>query len=143
MSSHPGSTIKDAIELSLFLKKEKIHPKQVQDFYPTPGTISTAMFYTELDPYTLEKVYVPKDPKDKAMQRAMLQYFLPQNKYLVLDALKKAGRTDLIGNTKNCLISAPKGYLNDNKQGNKQNKSKNQNKNKFAKYSRKKPKGKK
>lgn len=139
MSSHPGSTLKDAVELALFLKKENIHPKQVQDFYPTPGTISTAMFYTELDPYTLEKVYVPKNPKDKAMQRALLQYFLPQNKYIVLDALKKAGRLDLVGSGKNCLVSAPKGYFkeSDNKVQSKKNK------NKFAKYSRKKPKGKK
>ncbi|MDD5796792.1 MAG: DUF3362 domain-containing protein, partial [Oscillospiraceae bacterium] len=139
MSSHPGSTLKDAVELALFLKKENIHPKQVQDFYPTPGTISTAMFYTELDPYTLEEVYVPKNPKDKAMQRALLQYFLPQNKYIVLDALKKAGRLDLVGSGKNCLVSAPKGYFkdSDNKAQNKKNK------NKFAKYSRKKPKGKK
>ncbi len=140
MSSHPGSTIKDAIELAVFLKKEKIHPKQVQDFYPTPGTISTAMFYTELDPYTLEKVYVPKDPKDKAMQRALLQYFIPQNKYVVLDALKKAGRTDLIGNTKNCLVTAPAGYLKNDNKSNKNNKNQ---KNKFTKYSGKKPKGKK
>ncbi|MGN1466950.1 MAG: YgiQ family radical SAM protein [Ruminococcus sp.] len=139
MSSHPGSTLKDAVELALFLKKENIHPKQVQDFYPTPGTISTAMFYTELDPYTLEEVYVPKNPKDKAMQRALLQYFLPQNKYIVLDALKKAGRLDLVGPGKNCLVSAPKGYFkdSDNKAQNKKNK------NKFTKYSRKKPKGKK
>lgn len=140
MSSHPGSTIKDAIELAVFLKKEKIHPKQVQDFYPTPGTISTAMFYTELDPYTLEKVYVPKDPKDKAMQRALLQYFIPQNKYVVLDALKKAGRTDLIGNTKNCLVTAPAGYLKNDNKSSKNNKNQ---KNKFTKYSGKKPKGKK
>ncbi len=104
MSSHPGSTLKDAVELALFLKKEKIHPKQVQDFYPTPGTVSTAMFYTELDPYTLEKVYVPKDPKDKAMQRALLQYFLPQNRHLVIEALKRCGRSDLIGSGKNCLV---------------------------------------
>lgn len=135
MSSHPGSNLKDAVELALFLKKENIHPKQVQDFYPTPGTVSTAMFYTELDPYTLEKVYVPKDSKDKAMQRALLQYFLPQNKFLVLDALKRAGRTDLIGNGKNCLLNAPAGYLQDEKK-------KSQNKKKFSKYSRKKPKGK-
>lgn len=104
MSSHPGSTLKDAVELALFLKKEKIHPKQVQDFYPTPGTVSTAMFYTELDPYTLEKIYVPKDPKDKAMQRALLQYFLPQNRHLVIEALKRCGRSDLIGSGKSCLV---------------------------------------
>jgi uncharacterized radical SAM protein YgiQ len=109
MSSHPGSSLKDAVELALFLKKEHIRPEQVQDFYPTPGTISTCMFYTELDPYTLEPVFVPKTPHDKAMQRALLQYFLPQNRELVLEALKKAGRADLIGNGPNCLIAGPSG----------------------------------
>lgn len=104
MSSHPGSTMKEAIELALFLKKNHIHPEQVQDFYPTPGTISTCMFYTEMDPYTLEKVYVPKDPHEKAMQRALLQYFRPENAGLVQEALKKAGRRDLIGTSANCLI---------------------------------------
>lgn len=104
MSSHPGSTIKDAIELAVFLKKEGLHPEQVQDFYPTPGTISTCMFYTEMDPYTLKPVFVPKTPKEKAQQRALLQYFLPQNKELVLSALKTAKRTDLIGNGPNCLV---------------------------------------
>ena len=105
MSSHPGSTIQDAIELALFLKKENIHPEQVQDFYPTPGTISTCMFYTELDPYTLKKVYVPKAPKDKAKQRALLQYFNPKNKSLVIEALKDAKRYDLIGTGKGCLVT--------------------------------------
>lgn len=120
MSSHPGSTLKDAVELALFLKKEKIHPKQVQDFYPTPGTISTAMFYTELDPYTLEPVYVPKKTKEKALQRALMQYFIPQNKALVLEALQKAGRTDLIGTGKNCLVTPPAGYqFSQNKQSKK------------------------
>ena len=104
MSSHPGSTLKDAIELSLFLKKEGLRPEQVQDFYPTPGTISTCMFYTGLDPYTLEPVYVPRTPKEKAEQRALLQYFLPQNRQIVLSALKKAGRSDLIGTGPNCLV---------------------------------------
>ncbi len=104
MSSHPGSTLREAVELAVFLKENKIRPEQVQDFYPTPGTISTAMFYTELDPYTLEKVYVPKTASEKAMQRALLQYFLPKNKQLVLEALKKAGRRDLIGSSPKCLI---------------------------------------
>ena len=104
MSSHPGSTLKEAIDLALFLRDNKIRPEQVQDFYPTPGTISTAMFYTELDPYTMEKVYVPKTAKEKAMQRALLQYFKPQNKELVLEALKKAGRRDLIGKSPKCLV---------------------------------------
>ena len=104
MSSHPGSTVNDAIELALFLKSENLHPEQVQDFYPTPGTISTAMFYTGLDPYTLEEVYVPKTAEEKAEQRALLQYFRPENRKLVLSALKKAGRYDLIGKGKNCLV---------------------------------------
>ena len=108
MSSHPGSTLKEAIDLALFLRDNKIRPEQVQDFYPTPGTISTAMFYTELDPYTMEKVYVPKTAKEKAMQRALLQYFKPQNKELVLEALKKAGRHDLIGKSPKCLVDEDK-----------------------------------
>lgn len=108
MSSHPGCTLKEAVELAVFLKREKIHPEQVQDFYPTPGTISTAMFYTGLDPYTLKEVYVPKAPEEKAMQRALMQYFIPKNREIVYKALKRAGRLDLIGSTKNCLITAPK-----------------------------------
>lgn len=104
MSSHPGATLKDAVELALFIKKEHLHPEQVQDFYPTPGTISTAMFYTELDPYTLKPVYVAKSPHEKALQRALMQYFVPKNRALVEEALKKAGRTDLIGTGPNCLI---------------------------------------
>lgn len=119
MSSHPGSTIKDAIELSVFLKKEGMHPEQVQDFYPTPGTISTCMFYTGLDPETLEKVYVPRTPKEKAEQRALLQYYLPENRQLVLSALKKASRFDLIGTGPNCLVAPDK-----TKQNNKPNKRK-------------------
>ena len=105
MSSHPGSTINDAIELSLFLKKEGMRPEQVQDFYPTPGTVSTCMFYTGLDPYTMENVYVPRTAREKAEQRALLQYFKPENKKIVLEALRKAGRTDLIGMGKNCLVA--------------------------------------
>lgn len=104
MSSHPGATLKDAVELALFIKKEHLHPEQVQDFYPTPGTISTAMFYTELDPYTLKSVYVAKSPHEKALQRALMQYFVPKNHALVEEALKKAGRSDLIGTGPNCLI---------------------------------------
>lgn len=110
MSSHPGSTLKDAVELALFLKKERIRPEQVQDFYPTPGTVSTCMFYTGLDPYTLEEVYVPKSPKEKAMQRALLQYFNPKNKEAVVKALIIAGREDLIGTGKNCLVTPLPGF---------------------------------
>ena len=105
MSSHPGSTMKDAIELSVFLKKEGLRPEQVQDFYPTPGTVSTCMYYTGLNPYTMEEIYTAKTMEEKAQQRALLQYFLPQNKELVLRALKKYGRTDLIGNGKDCLVA--------------------------------------
>ncbi len=104
MSSHPGSTLKDAVELAQFLKKNKIRPEQVQDFYPTPGTISTAMYYSGLDPYTMEEVYCAKNPHDKALQRALLQYFNPKNRRLVEEALVKAHRTDLIGTGEKCLI---------------------------------------
>ncbi|MCI8554712.1 MAG: YgiQ family radical SAM protein [Clostridiales bacterium] len=109
MSSHPGSTMRDAIELALFLKKEGLHPEQVQDFYPTPGTISTCMFYTGLDPYTLQPVYVPRTPKEKAAQRAMLQYFRPENHETVRAALRAAGRADLIGSGSQCLVPAEAG----------------------------------
>lgn len=105
MSSHPGSTIKDAIELSLFLKNEGMRPEQVQDFYPTPGTVSTCMYYTGYDPFTMKEIYTAKTPEEKAEQRALLQYFLPQNREIVLRALKKCGRTDLIGTGKNCLVA--------------------------------------
>ena len=105
MSSHPGSTLKDAVELALFCKRENIHPKQVQDFYPTPGTISTCMFYTGIDPYTMKEVYVPKTEEEKSMQRALLQYFIPENKQKVIKALIKAGRKDLIGYDSNVLFS--------------------------------------
>lgn len=108
MSSHPGSTLDDAIELALFLKKNHIRPEQVQDFYPTPGTISTCMFYTGLDPYTMEEVYVAKTEHDKALQRALLQYFNPKNQRLVEEALRKARRFDLIGYDSKCLIKPTK-----------------------------------
>lgn len=104
MSSHPGSTLKEAVELALFLKENNIRPEQVQDFYPTPGTISTCMFYTGLDPYTMKPVYVPRSAEEKAMQRVLLQYFKPQNKEIVIKALIKAGRRDLIGQGKNYLV---------------------------------------
>ena len=104
MSSHPGSDLKAAVELAEYLRDLGYMPEQVQDFYPTPGTLSTCMFYTEIDPRTMTKVYVPKTPHEKAMQRALIQYRLPRNYDLVLEALKKTGRTDLIGFDKNCLI---------------------------------------
>lgn len=119
MSSHPGSTLNEAISLALYLRDNKIHPEQVQDFYPTPGTISTCMYYTELDPYTMEPVYVPKTPKDKAMQRALLQYFKPENRALVLEALRRAGRHDLIGTGAGCLIAPDTQNINHKSKGGK------------------------
>ena len=111
MSSHPGSTLKEAVDLAIFLKGLKIKPEQVQDFYPTPGTISTCMFYTGLDPYTMEPVYVAKTPLEKSMQRALLQYYKPQNQRKIIETLQKVGRTDLIGNDKQCLITPDRQYL--------------------------------
>ena len=104
MSSHPGSTLKEAIELAEYLKETGYHPEQVQDFYPTPGTLATCMFYTGLDPRTMDKVYVPRSPKEKAMQRALLQFRNPANYVLVYEALLKADRKDLIGFGPKCLI---------------------------------------
>lgn len=139
MSSHPGATLKDAVELALFCKRENIHPKQVQDFYPTPGTISTSMFYTELDPYTLKEVYVPKTEDQKAMQRALLQYFVPANKPLVIKALIKADRRDLIGNDKKCLVTPMVGQTQGGYRKNqaKPIAKKKNGKDKYAKYRRK------
>jgi uncharacterized radical SAM protein YgiQ len=111
MSSHPGSALKDAVELAMFLKENHIHPEQVQDFYPTPGTLSTCMFYTGLDPYTLEPVYVAKKPEEKAMQRVLLQYYKPENQRRVIEALCKAGREDLIGNGAGKLVRPDSVYL--------------------------------
>lgn len=110
MSSHPGSTLNDAIELALYIKKHNLHPEQVQDFYPTPFTISTCMFYTGLDPFTMQEVYVPRDMEEKRMQRALLQFRNPDNIPLVIKALKKAGREDLIGYTKDCLVRPMEKY---------------------------------
>lgn len=104
MSSHPGSTLKEAIELAEYLRDLGYMPEQVQDFYPTPSTISTTMYYTGLDPRTMKPVYVPKNPHDKAMQRALMQYRNPANYDLVFEALAKEGRYDLIGFDKKCLI---------------------------------------
>ena len=104
MSSHPGSDLNGAIQLAEYIRDIGYMPEQVQDFYPTPGTLSTCMYYTELDPRTMQKVYVPKSPHEKAMQRALIQYGKPKNYDLVYAALKKAGRDDLIGFGKKCLI---------------------------------------
>ena len=104
MSSHPGSTLKEAVELAEYLRDLDYMPEQVQDFYPTPSTLSTCMYYTGLDPRTMEEVYTPHNPHEKAMQRALIQYRNPKNYELVKEALIKAGRTDLIGFDKKCLI---------------------------------------
>ncbi len=104
MSSHPGSTLKEAVELAEYLRDLGYMPEQVQDFYPTPSTLSTVMYYTGLDPRTMQKVYVPTNPHEKAMQRALIQYRNPKNYELVHEALVKAGRMDLIGFDKHCLI---------------------------------------
>lgn len=108
MSSHPGSTLKEAVELAEYLRDLGYMPEQVQDFYPTPSTISTCMYYTGLDPRTMEPVYVPVNPHEKAMQRALIQYRNPANYDLVLEALKKAERLDLVGFDKKCLIRPQK-----------------------------------
>ncbi|MGL5766959.1 MAG: YgiQ family radical SAM protein [Sarcina sp.] len=104
MSSHPGSRLEDAIMLAEYLRDIGYQPEQVQDFYPTPGTLSTTMFYTGLDPITMQEVYVPKTKEEKAMQRALLQFSNPKHYNIVHDALMKAGREDLIGNGEKCLI---------------------------------------
>ena len=132
MSSHPGSTVEDAIKLAQFLKKEGLHPEQVQDFYPTPGTVSTCMFYTGLDPMTLQPVYVPRTPKEKAEQRALLQYFRPENRQTVLTALQKAGRRELIGTGPGCLVAPDPSAPRHGTQ------KRQPDKNKFSRYSRKK-----
>ncbi len=106
MSSHPGSTMKEAVELAEYIREMGYNPEQVQDFYPTPSTLSSVMYYTGLDPRTMEKVYVPTDPHEKAMQRALIQYRNPKNYYLVREALLKAKREDLIGSGPKCLIRA-------------------------------------
>lgn len=108
MSSHPGSTLKEAVELAEYIRDMGYNPEQVQDFYPTPSTLSTVMYCTGLDPRTMERVYVPTDPHEKAMQRALIQYRDPKNYALVREALVKAHREDLIGSGAKCLIrSAP------------------------------------
>ena len=104
MSSHPGCTMQEAVRLAEYLRDINHEPEQVQDFYPTPSTLSTVMYDTGLDPRTMEPVYIPKNPHEKAMQRALMQYRRPQNYFLVREALQKAGRTDLIGFDPKCLI---------------------------------------
>ena len=122
MSSHPGSDLDAAIELAEYLRDIHHQPEQVQDFYPTPGTLSTAMYYTEMDPRDLTPVYVPKTPHEKAMQRALMQYKNPRNYDLVYEALTTAGRTDLIGTGPKCLIRDKKKQTNQPNNTNKKRK---------------------
>jgi len=110
MSSHPGSDLNAAIELACYLNDTGFYPEQVQDFYPTPGTLSTCMYYTGLDPRTMKTVYVAKDPREKEMQRALMQFRDPRNAVLVRKALQLAGREDLIGYEKFCLIKPENAY---------------------------------
>ena len=117
ISSHPGCTLKDAVELAVWLNKQGHMPEQVQDFYPTPGTLATCMWYTGLDPRTMKPVFVPKTPHDKALQRALMQWRKPQNRKLVLEALEKTGRHDLIGFGKHCLVRPDKGVPHAEKPG--------------------------
>ena len=125
MSSHPGSTLSDAVKLAEYIKRWNYNPEQVQDFYPTPGTASTVMFYTGLDPFTMKEVYVPKTPEEKRMQRALLQCADPKNADLVRIALKKCHREDLIGYDKKCLIKPS--YKDRVEQAKKQNTARNKN----------------
>ena len=104
MSSHPGCTLKDAVRLAEYVHSMGFMPEQVQDFYPTPSTLSTCMYYTGVHPLTGEQVYIPRDPHEKAIQRALMQYRLPENRALVLEGLKKAGRMDLVGYGPKCLL---------------------------------------
>ena len=113
MSSHPGSTLDEAIELAEYCRDLGYMPEQVQDFYPTPSTMSTAMYFTGVDPRTMQPVYVPKQPHEKALQRALIQYRDPKNHALVLEALRRAGRMDLIGYGPTCLIRPDKGEKRD------------------------------
>ena len=119
MSSHPGSTLKEAVELAEYCRDLGYMPEQVQDFYPTPSTLSTCMYYTGVDPRTMQKVYVPKSPHEKAMQRALIQYRNPELYDLVIEALHKAGRSDLIGFGPKCLVRPRqmRGFGNDKKAG--------------------------
>lgn len=109
ISSHPGCTLEDAVRLAEWLNKQGHMPEQVQDFYPTPGTLATCMWYTGLDPRTMKPVFVPKSPHDKALQRALMQWRKPQNRKLVLEALRRTGREDLIGYGKHCLVKPDRG----------------------------------
>lgn len=125
MSSHPGCGLKEAVELAEYIRDMGFMPEQAQDFYPTPSTISTCMYYTGLDPLTMQSVYVPRDPHEKAMQRALIQYRLPENRKLVEEALHKAHRKDLIGWGPRCLIRPERGAYPSGKQGKRREQTKN------------------
>ena len=144
MSSHPGSTLRDAVALAEYLNRHRLSPEQVQDFYPTPGSISTCMYYTGIDPRTMQSVFVTKDYKEKQMQRALLQFRKPENYRLVADALKKANRTDLIGYSPQCLIKPLKGdntngKTSERKDGFRKNKGKSENRGRKSQSTRNKP----
>ena len=132
MSSHPGSTLDDAIALAEYLRDHHLNPEQVQDFYPTPSTISTTMYYTEIDPRDMRPVYVCKNPHEKAMQRALIQYKKPENYDIVKEALIKAGREDLIGFGENCLIPPRKMSFKHNTTNHKKTKNSSENKTKAS-----------
>ena len=136
MSSHPGSRLEDAVELALYTKRTGLNPEQVQDFYPTPGTASTVMFYTGIDPLTGKNIYCPTDYREKQLQRALLQYRRPQNRALVREALRKCGREDLIGYGPDCLVppeKAPGHHTGDSVRYSQNNKGKDRNKSKHKK----------
>ena len=126
ISSHPGCTLQDAIELAEYFRDTHSSPEQVQDFYPTPGTMSTCMFYTGLDPRNMQPIYIAKDPREKELQRALMQYRIPENAAKVREALRRAGRTDLIGSGPKCLVAAEKNQKQTG--GNASRTSKNKNK---------------
>lgn len=135
MSSHPGSGLKEAIELAEYIRELGYMPEQVQDFYPTPSTISTCIYYTGIDPFTLKSIYVPKKAHEKAMQRALIQYRNPENYELVREALLKEGRNDLIGFDKKCLIP-PRKIKNNYNKGKESGNNKNNSGRKNKKYDR-------
>lgn len=137
ISSHPGCTLKGAIELTQYLKEHGLRPRQVQDFYPTPGTLATCMFFTGVNPLTNEKVFVPKSYEEKQTQRALMQYYKPENKERVKKALIKAGRADLIGTNENCIIFENKSKYYKNEKNDNKNKGTAKRKRSTKKYTNK------
>lgn len=137
IASHPGSDLNAAINLAVYLKKNKIHPEQVQNFYPTPGTLSTAMYYTGYDPRTMKPIYVPRSNHERAMQRALLQYSVPKNADLVREALRVTGREYLIGYGKNCIVPPSKANMPNVKRKNGANKPRKSNDKAYKKNKKK------